>query len=61
MPETSLTGIQGFIAQRTGNIYSRHGKLLNIINLLPVISLQSEKNLNFLPKIKHKHYYVVYF
>jgi hypothetical protein len=61
MHETSPTGIQGVIAQRTGNIYSRHGKLLNIITLPPVIALQSGNKLNFSPEIKHKHYYVVYF
>jgi len=66
VPETSptifsLSGIQGVTAQGTGNDYSRHRQLLYIIRLSSVISLQSGNNLNFPPKIKHKHFYGVYF
>jgi hypothetical protein len=66
MPETchtnfSLTGIQGLIAQGTGNNYSHHRHLLYIICPPPVISLQSGNKLNFSPKIKRKHFYGFYF
>jgi hypothetical protein len=66
MPKTTptnfpLTGIQGVIGQGAGNNYSSHRKLLYIIGLPTVISLQSGNKFNFAPKIKHKHFYGIYF